>query len=89
LAKLLETILKQVLEAQATEALGAVLRERTEERQSYRNGYRERTLYTPVGVVLGVAGGSDIGGVGLSIWGASDYHRALEEGGGSGLAASF
>ena len=46
LAKLVETILNQVLEAQVAEALGAVRHERTEERQGYRNGYRERTLYT-------------------------------------------
>jgi len=39
LAKLLESVLNQVLEAQATEALGAVRHERTEERQGYRNGY--------------------------------------------------
>ena len=39
LAKLLEEILNQVLEAQVSEALGAVRHERTEDRQGYRNGY--------------------------------------------------
>jgi len=51
LAKWVESILNQVLEAQASEALGAARHERTEERQGYRNGYRERTLYTRVGPV--------------------------------------
>ena len=51
LAKLVESILNQVLEAQATEALGAGRHERTEERQGYRNGYRERTICTRVGPV--------------------------------------
>ena len=43
--------MNQVLEAQATEALGAGRHELTEERQGYRNGYRERMLYTRVGPV--------------------------------------
>lgn len=51
LAKLVETVLNQVLEAQVTEALGAGRHERSEERQGYRNGYRARTLYTRVGPV--------------------------------------
>ena len=51
LAKLVEAVLNQVLEAQVTESLGADRHERTEERQGYRNGYRPRTLFTRVGPV--------------------------------------
>jgi transposase-like protein len=51
LAKLAETALNQVPEAQVTEALGAARQERTEERTGYRNGYRPRTLYTRIGPV--------------------------------------
>ena len=51
LAKLLEAVLNQILEAQATESIGADKHERSEERQCYRNGYRPRTLYTRVGPV--------------------------------------
>lgn len=51
LAKLVETVLNQVLEAQVTEALGAGRHERSDDRQGYRNGYRARTLYTRVGPV--------------------------------------
>ncbi|KTD04523.1 transposase [Legionella geestiana] len=51
LAKLVESVLNQVLEAQATESLGAGRYERNEERAGYRNGYRARQLYTRVGPV--------------------------------------
>ena len=51
LAKLVEAVLNQVLEAQVTETLGAARHERTDERAGYRNGYRPRTLYTRVGPV--------------------------------------
>lgn len=51
LAKLVETVLNQILEAQVTETLGAGRHERSEERQGYRNGFRARTLYTRVGPV--------------------------------------
>ena len=51
LAKLVETVLNQILEAQVTETLGAGRHERSDERQGYRNGYRARTLYTRVGPV--------------------------------------
>lgn len=51
LAKLVETVLNQILEAQVTESLGADRHERSEERQGYRNGYRLRTLFTRVGPV--------------------------------------
>jgi len=49
LAKLVEDVLNQILDAQATEALGAERYERTDERQGLRNGYRTRTLSTRVG----------------------------------------
>jgi transposase-like protein len=51
LAKRVDAVLNQILEAQAAEVLGADRHERTEERQGYRNGYRPRTLYTRVGPV--------------------------------------
>ncbi len=51
LAKLVETVLNQILEAQITESVGAQRHERSEERQGYRNDYRARTLYTRVGPV--------------------------------------
>ena len=51
LAKLVEVVLNQILEAQAAEMLGAAKHERTDEREGYRNGYRTRTLYTRVGPV--------------------------------------
>ena len=51
LARLLEEILNQVLEAEVTEHLKAERYERSEERTGYRNGYRLRTLYTRVGPV--------------------------------------
>ncbi len=47
LAKLVEAVLKQVLEAPVTEALGAERHERAEE----RTGYLPRTLYTRIGQV--------------------------------------
>lgn len=50
-AKLVEAVLNQVLEAQMSEHLGAAMHERSEERQGYRNGTRVRTLYTRVGPV--------------------------------------
>ena len=39
LARLVETVLNQVLEAQITESLGAQRHERSEERQGYCKGY--------------------------------------------------
>ena len=51
LAKLVEVVLNQILEAQAEEMLGAAKHQRTDEREGYRNGYRTRTLYTRVGPV--------------------------------------
>ena len=49
LAKLLEAVLNQILDAQASEQVGAGRYERSEERVAYRNGYRPRQLYTRVG----------------------------------------
>lgn len=51
LAKLIESVLNQVLEAQVSESLGAERYERQETRAGYRNGYRPRQLYTRVGPV--------------------------------------
>ena len=48
-AKLLEQMLNEVLEAEVTEALGAQRYERTGTRRGYRNGHRTRKLYTRVG----------------------------------------
>jgi len=47
--QLLEPLLNQVLQAQASEQLGAEPYERSEDRAAYRNGNRPRTLYTHVG----------------------------------------
>lgn len=51
LAKLIEGVLNQVLEAQVSESLGADKHQRSGERIGYRNGYRPRQLYTRVGPV--------------------------------------
>ncbi len=48
-AKLLESILNQVLQAQVTEQLQVENYERTEDRKDYRNGTYTRTLTTRVG----------------------------------------
>jgi transposase-like protein len=48
-AQLLTGVLNQVLEAQATEQIGAGPYERSEGRGGYRNGVRPRTIYTRVG----------------------------------------
>jgi transposase-like protein len=50
-AKLLESMLNQVLKAQVTEQLGADRYERTEERQAYRNGAYNRQMTTRVGTI--------------------------------------
>lgn len=49
LGELVESVLNQVLEAQAEEQLGAGRYERSEGRTGYRNGYRPRQLYSRVG----------------------------------------
>jgi len=48
-AKLMESMLNQVLAAQADEAVGAARYERSDSRQAYRAGTRHRTIYTRVG----------------------------------------
>lgn len=48
-ARLLEQVLNQSLQAQVTEQLQAAPYERTEERQGYRNGTYPHTLTTRVG----------------------------------------
>lgn len=51
LAKLVENVLNQILEAQVSESLNAEPYERSEGRAGYRNGSRVRQLYTRVGPV--------------------------------------
>jgi transposase-like protein len=51
LKALLETLLNQVLQTQASDQLQATPYERTQERQGYRNGYRERSLTTRIGTL--------------------------------------
>jgi len=48
---LMEKVVNQILQAQATEQLRAAPSERTEERQGYRNGTRARKLTTRVGTL--------------------------------------
>ncbi|MDN5345973.1 MAG: putative transposase [Petrotoga sp.] len=50
-AKLLESVLNQILQAQVTEQLKAEPYERTEERQGYRNGTYPHNLTTRVGTI--------------------------------------
>ncbi len=50
-AKLLEEVFNAVLKAEATEQLGAQTYERTEDRLTYRNGYRTRSFTTRVGTL--------------------------------------
>jgi len=50
-ARLLEDVLNQVLRAQVSEHLKAAPFERTEQREGYRNGYRDRELKTRVGTL--------------------------------------
>ena len=49
LAALVEAVLSQVLDAQASEQVGAQRYERSDERVAYCNGYRPRLLYTRIG----------------------------------------
>lgn len=49
LARLMEKVLNQVLQFEATEAVGALPYERTDSRCGYRNGNRDRPLHTRVG----------------------------------------
>jgi len=51
LARLVENIVQQILEAQVSEHLHAQPYERTEERRGYRNGYKPRALTTRVGTL--------------------------------------
>lgn len=48
---LLERILNAIMKAESEEQLGAAPHERTEGRQDYRNGTRERTLTTRIGTL--------------------------------------
>jgi len=49
MARLVEQVLNQVLQAEVTEVLQAKPFERTEERLGYRNGFKPRTMTTRVG----------------------------------------
>jgi putative transposase len=51
-AKLLEKVFDSVLQGQASEQLNADPYERTDDRTSYRNGYRTRQLTTRVGTLI-------------------------------------
>ena len=51
MAKLVEKVLNKVLEAEVTEKLQAGPYERSEDRQGYRNGYRDREMKTRVGTL--------------------------------------
>src|SRR5690606_1986103 len=51
LARLVEAVVEQILEAQVTEQLQAKRYERTEDRQGYRNGYRCKELKTRIGTL--------------------------------------
>ena len=44
-----ERILQELIEAEATEVIGAAPRERSETRTTWRNGHRERLLTTQAG----------------------------------------
>lgn len=50
-AKLLESVLNQILQAQVTEQLEAQRYERTENRQGYRNGSYPHQLHTRIGTI--------------------------------------
>jgi putative transposase len=50
--KLLEQVFNSILQAQASEQLSAEPYERNEDRTSYRNGYRSRSLATRVGTLF-------------------------------------
>jgi putative transposase len=50
-AKLLESVLNQVLQAQVTEQVEADRYERTDERKGYRNGFYPHQLHTRVGTI--------------------------------------
>ncbi len=55
MAKLMEAMLNSILKAQATEQINAAPYERSSQRITSRNGYRERTLNTRIGsLTLGV-----------------------------------
>ena len=48
---LIERILNEIMKAESEEQLGASKHERTDERQDYRNGVRERALNTRIGTL--------------------------------------
>jgi transposase-like protein len=52
LRRALEHLLRQVMEAEVTAQVGAALHERSDDRMTWRNGYRPRTWETRVGPML-------------------------------------
>ena len=52
MAELLESVLNQILQAQATEQLHAEYYERTDDRKGYRNGTYPHTLSTRMGSLI-------------------------------------
>jgi hypothetical protein len=53
-------VFQELIELEATQAIGAARYERTEERTSHRNGSRSRLLSTKAGDGFGVTGSSDL-----------------------------
>ena len=51
LRTLVERVLEQLMEFEVANRIGASRHERTEDRQAYRNGHRERPLHTRVGTL--------------------------------------
>ncbi len=51
LRSLVEEVLTQLMESEVSSKIGAQRHERTGERQSYRNGYRERALHSRLGTL--------------------------------------
>lgn len=68
LAKLMEKVLNQVLQAQATEAVGALPHERTDNRRGYRNGNRNKPLHTRVGSLTLAVPQFRNGGLSTELW---------------------
>ena len=51
LRALMERLLGQLMEFEVSNRIGADRHERAEQRQTYRNGYRERPLHTRLGTL--------------------------------------
>jgi putative transposase len=75
LAQVVEAAIQQVLEAQMSEHRGADRYERSEDRAGYRNGYRERQLYTRVGTITLRVPQTREGGFSSEIFVAQSFHH--------------